>query len=198
MPEYNLPDRSIHEPTTSALHPAFTMPQGTQRNGVETGHEHRDINVRAVINWFVLLGGFVAVTFALMWGMYLALNYFENRRDVMPSPLYATRIDPPAPRLLPNPVDSRANPNAPMEGPAEYGTRERERQRREAADLGFVDPVSGQGRIPERALTAAEKDGTPGVPPPVGSGTTETNTNGTVMPAPSYSSGGRKMENGLQ
>src|SRR6478672_3725600 len=46
--------------------PEYTTPQGTQEHGVDHGYEERDVNFRALINWFGGLLGFVLIAIALL------------------------------------------------------------------------------------------------------------------------------------
>lgn len=199
MAEVNLPDRSIYEPTTSELHPPVTMPQGTQHRGVEFGHEHRDINVRSIMVWFAVLGLVVALTYALLYGMFKLLDYFEARKDVAASAVLAEQVLPPPPRLLPNPVDSVNHPNSPMLGPGEWMVIERSREYRALNEIGLWDPGANQGRIPNSVLERVAREGSQGVPPPIWGVPTEEAANaGMMSPLPSDSSGGRRLENGLR
>ena len=199
MPEYRLPDESIQEKPPAAQHHEVTTPQGTQENGVEHGHEHRDLNIRALIAWFVGLFALIFATLLLLWGMFDGLAFWENRKDRLPSPMFAERREPPLPRILPNPADSRDNPQAPFTGPGEYGQQELREEERKAEALGLMDSQTGLPRIPEALATeamelgapatATASPGDPDVWPP---------QDGLSQPFPSDSSGGWNLENRLR
>ncbi|MBW3621809.1 MAG: hypothetical protein KY468_00180 [Armatimonadetes bacterium] len=204
MSDVNLPDYSIYEPTTSEQHPPVTMPQGTQARGVDAGHEHRDINVRSIFAWFFVLTVVVVVTYVILYGMYQLLEYFEQRKDRVASPIFSQRTPPPPPRLLPNPLDSELNPQAPMLGPGEFMILHREQEDERMSRIGLQDPTFGQGRIPRHLVDAVAKEGTP--QPQV---TDDLRTyspqawpfppqEGLMRPLPSDPSGGRMLENGLR
>ena len=201
MAEVILPDKSIYEKPPAGHHYEVTMPQGTQQAGVDSGYENRDINVRALIAWFIALGALILVTIAILYGMFQALVFLERRRDALPSPIFAARQDPPLPRLLPNPADSRARPNAPMMGPGEYAIEETFAEDKAVQNLGLMDAGTGQNRIPGNIVDEVAKEGTPGGAPLAGgaaAGGAVSQDPGLSMQMPSDSSGGLSSENGLR
>ena len=199
MAKVNLPDRSIYEPAPAEQPHAVTTPQGTQHRGVAAGHENRDINVRGVMNWFVILGVIIALTYILLYGMFQVLNYFVTRRDVAASPVLAERIAPPEPRLLPNPLQAKENPSNPFIGPGEWMVMERAKEYEEMNKIGLRNPATGEFLLPDNIVNTVGAQGTPAVAPPIGGGQTDSAPlDGMFMPLPSDPSGGRMMENGLR
>lgn len=84
-------DESIHEPTTAHMHPLETTPQGSQADGVEGQHEHRDVSFQALGKWF--LGLFVGIIVSF-WLMVLFFHWAVSRSmsdDSQPSAMFAQR-----------------------------------------------------------------------------------------------------------
>src|SRR4051812_13132836 len=74
MPNVVIPDKSIHEPTVSEMHPARTTPQGTQADGVLHGHEQRDVDFGALLRWFLGLAVVIFASFFLMYVMFMQIT----------------------------------------------------------------------------------------------------------------------------
>jgi hypothetical protein len=145
--------------------PERTTPQGTQANGVEHGHEERDVDFRALVKWFGALGIMMAIIMPVVWFGYQAARPLIEGVDAPPSPVFTQRWSLPMPRVLPNPfdapVDRVVSLPQPLMGPAGYLV---EARRMEEATLDrlelrypatFDDPSkAGQPRLPERAVNA--------------------------------------------
>lgn len=167
--------------------PSRTMPQGTQENGVEHGHEERDVNLPALIRWGV---GLVVLTVAvqlLLWGVFYLLLAREKTKDRFPSQLFVTKQVPPLPRLVPNPVDASERPAGPLQDPMEHLQEFRVREDRSLERLGLIDSSTGLPHLPDSALEAL-------VPPGDRTGARTP----LEQPAPSDSSGGLNTENALR
>src|SRR5688500_11042580 len=100
------------DPHLQAEHhaPDRTTPQGTQSPGVEHGHEGQDLIFRPIIYWFGGFTIFLGISLLLLnatMGMWTAR---EARENALPSPLFSQEQEIPAPRILPNPIDSGQNP----------------------------------------------------------------------------------------
>ncbi|HTE20186.1 MAG TPA: hypothetical protein VK689_17620 [Armatimonadota bacterium] len=148
-PRLGKPDPHLEDDEAA---PERTTPQGTQDYGVEHGHEALDTNPRALVFWFSLLAACVAVILGVLFGAFHLLLNRETAKDVMPSPLFAVKQVPPAPRLIPNPVDAQREPNVPLLNPIEYGVEVRRLEDLELDRLGLRDPATGLPRIPEKSL----------------------------------------------
>src|SRR5687768_8346694 len=87
---------------------SVTTPQGTQEQGVERGHDDRDIDIRAVMVWLRSLAIMAVVAILAMWGMFAGLSALQEKKDILPSPLFLTERQPavPEPRLLPEPWEA--------------------------------------------------------------------------------------------
>jgi hypothetical protein len=180
-----------HEPHEEDHVPAQTTPQGTLALTVDQGIEERDINIPAVIKW---LGGLLAVCVAtqiFLWGIFGLLENLEKSRDRIPSALFLSHPDPPAPRLLPNPALAREHPTQALPGPIEYHQEQKEIENEGLIRAGLLDPETRLPVIPGRASQQL------GVPQG-----RQTPTLGTASPLadamPSDSSGGISMEDRLR
>jgi hypothetical protein len=76
-----------------------TTVQGTQQDGVEFGHEHRDIDARAIARWFVILGAIILFTYVSMLVMLRATIGYQAKSDRLASPLATAREVPPEPYI---------------------------------------------------------------------------------------------------
>jgi hypothetical protein len=141
-------DQSIHELTTTDLHPSVTTPQGTQADTIGDAHELRDINFRALIGWFVGLFALIAISMGLMALMFNILVNSQKYKEEWPSPLLAeVQPEPPARPLLPNP---------------ELPLQEYNQNQHEFMSEYSRDPKTGRVRIPiERAMTLTAQRGLP-------------------------------------
>ena len=92
----------VHE--DEELHVSRTTPQGTQEAGVETGHEQRDIKVRAILRWFAGLTIGAIVTIIAMVVLVMVLTAQDRAQKIQASTeLYGTDVPIRTPELLPNP-----------------------------------------------------------------------------------------------
>ena len=91
MSEVVLTDQSFHEPSTAHLHPLETIPQGSQSEGIEFGHEHHDVEVgilaKSVIGLMLLILG----SFIICWFVVIGLLNSLKAHDAAPSATYAER-----------------------------------------------------------------------------------------------------------
>lgn len=86
---------------------ADMKPQGTQAYGIETGYEHGDANVGAVVSGMTIILTSTLVVMAAMFAMFNYLNKQADKADAK-APLALTQtVIPPSPRLLPNPYTDR-------------------------------------------------------------------------------------------
>jgi hypothetical protein len=163
------PDKSIHEPTSAEEHPEFTTPQGTQMYAVANGHEDRDVHIGNLLYWFGGLMAGVILTVLLLQFFFFAIIRHENEtKERVPSPVFAQRVEPPLPHLLPIPPDTnRAAPQEPVKRPWDTHVEEVAGDDLKLQQYGLLNPETGQETIPDQAAAAAEKDGTPGVAPPM-------------------------------
>ena len=99
MAEVILKDKSIKEPPVSELHPLRTTVQGTQQDGVEFGHEHRDIDAAAIGRWFAILGGIILFTYVSMAWLFSTAVRIDAQNDKLASPMATTREVPPEPYI---------------------------------------------------------------------------------------------------
>jgi hypothetical protein len=118
--------------------PVATIPQGMQTPGVEFGHEERDILLQPLLGWFAALAVVVAVTIGVMRVGFELWDNAMKDQEAKAAPRFRLRIVPPAPRILPNPIDSGPLDQA-LWLPPERPKGELERQDRNAAGLGLYD-----------------------------------------------------------
>ena len=177
-----------------------TTPQGTQENGVAKGHDERDINLRAIMAWFAGLAVLTIATFVVIYGMFVFLANRERAKDVLPSPLFATREQkrPPAPRLLPTPWEAHA--------------KEKKNENDRLEKIGLFDPKTGLPMFPPdsaenvgnqpgggagQSATGAGRAGTGGVRTNPGAGSNPAEGVSGQVPRPVLphdASGGRTLE----
>src|SRR6187397_1913547 len=86
--------------------PERTTPQGTQEHGVEHGHEEKDVSFRPLFLWFGFLSVIVIITILVVTFGYNLWAERTRPDDVAFSPVFTQQPIPPAPRVLPNPIDS--------------------------------------------------------------------------------------------
>jgi hypothetical protein len=172
--------------------PALTTPQGTQANGVEHGHEGRDILFGPLVKWFIGLGLFLGLTVLLgtatfrLWGAEVA------REDQLPSPLFAQQGAPPEPRILPNPIDSGLNPMEHVKEYPESLPQERLREAQAAEQIGVLDARTGLPILSDRVVSeVVSRYGTAG-------GAASATHNPVQDLMPSGSSGGTVTEDRLR
>lgn len=124
------------------FHVEHTTPQGTQADGVEFGHENRDVKLRALLAWFTGLVVMMIVVFVAMWGLFAGLAAYQSGHDVMPTPMYTAgqHIPPGQPQVLPN-LDQK--PNGPHL-PWEVGQAERNRENRQLVGMGLSRETGGE------------------------------------------------------
>ena len=156
--------------------PPRTSPQGTYEHDVGHVHEEKDVTIGAIIKWFGGLGIGTIMTVAILAGVFSLLNTREDRKDPLPSELFAAPQDPPEPRLLPNPVDARREPLEPLEDPILYHQEQRQLEDETLARVGLYDRQSDRSILPEQAVQVVSAAGgrpvRPGTaPPPAPAGT---------------------------
>jgi hypothetical protein len=78
-------------------------PQGTQEYSVESGYEAGDANIKAVVSGGMIIIASTLVVMAAMFGMFNYLNKEANDAAARVPDIYAERLVPPEPRLLPMP-----------------------------------------------------------------------------------------------
>ena len=131
--------------------PAPVEPRG---DPPATGHETRDISIRAILGFGVALAVLTGVALAAMWGVF---RVFENRadeRDQPASPMVAVNLrrTPSGPRLESNPLVPRLAARARED--AIHGS------------YGWVDRSAGLARIPiDRAMELLVQKGLPASKP---------------------------------
>jgi len=178
--------------------PLETTPQGTQEEGVEYGHEEKDIDLRATLGWFAALGVTVVTVVVLLWGVFELWLHQTPKEELPPSPVFAQGTRYPAPYILPNPPQpgSESLADALSHSP-EALTAERKAESDAAKQYGLQD-ASGNPTIPagvrDRVLDQLKGPAPAGTAPPEAVATTI----GTAQALPSRASGGTRMENGLQ
>jgi hypothetical protein len=106
----------------------------------DTGHEPRDIEVRSIVRFAVVLTVVAAVLHVAIWLAFEAFAARARRADPEPGPLASARPRaPPEPRLRVAPVRDLA--------------RLREAEERTLTTYGWVDRERGLARVPvERAI----------------------------------------------
>jgi len=174
--------------------PTRTTPQGTQADGVEHGHEERDIYLPAIIRWFAVLGITVGVVFTVMWGFMTVMTGRAGRNQV--PAVFETRQTPPTPRLLPNPVDDPATPTKPIPMPPEIMAQIINEENHALQQIGLQDSATGLPHIPPDAAATVARQAAP-----LGSGAAAVDPaadTGVIQWMPSDASGGTRMENRLR
>jgi hypothetical protein len=171
--------------------PERTTPQGTQEEGVEFGHEERDVNFRPVFRWFIALAAVTGLTQLMLALGLAAWMKHEEKLDVPPSRVFAVQQQAPEPRLLPNPVDSPPTSREPQIGPMEALRFFRQREDQALQRHGLQDAQTGLPTLPPRAVAAVTAQ--PTAPAPGGRP-----RDALTQPMPSSSSGGTAMENRLR
>jgi len=164
--------------------PAQTTPQGSQKEGVEHGHEGTDVDLRSVIQWFSLVALTMAASIAVMWWVFHAWSAYEETTERLPSPLFGQQQVPPLPQVLPNLADTRAHQER-MRGPSEL-LRDYRQQEDQALIRAGLEAPDGRPQLPPAAMAALPRQPT-----------TSTLFSGLTRPMPSSSSGGTALENDL-
>lgn len=134
--------------------PAVTMPQGTQEEGVEHGHEERDVRPGPLAAWFVGMGVTTLLLSIGLWWMFRLLVGYEARKEQGIPPILVQREVPPQPRLIPNPVDDRPSRERGLPGPSDYLKAFRETENAQLEPLGLFDASTGKAQLPEKAVAA--------------------------------------------
>jgi hypothetical protein len=120
--------------------------------------DDRELDLRSIVIFGVVLFGGTLVVLLLMWGMSAAFKSMEEAKDRPPSPLGEARLDPipPGPRL-------QAVPPRDMD-------ELRAANRQALTTYGWVDQPNGVAHIPvDRAIAILTEKGlppTPAVPAP--------------------------------
>lgn len=120
---------------------------------VETHHEHSDVNVRALIVFFVIVVVFAIVTHLALFGMFKALARHERNRPVKPMTKVVRPEDvavPTEPRLQPFPTRMAATETMPpySDTPETDMVRMRANEDRVLHTYGWVDKTKGVVHIP--------------------------------------------------
>ncbi len=136
--------------------PVRTTPQGTQFYGVEHGHEDRDVNVPVLVRWFFYVAALsIGASVVLIFGMQLLMAR-ERATMAPPSALRQIQVDPPMPRLIPNPTDERGREGLPHVGPIEYHVAFKQAENEQLQALGLYDTESNLMVLPENAAQAVQ------------------------------------------
>jgi hypothetical protein len=173
-----------HDKHFDELEVEETTPQGTQENGVDKGHDERDVDLGAILRWFMGLAALAAVAILGMWGMFVFLAKREEVKDIVPSPLFVAQRQPqpPEPRLLPSPWEA--------------GAKERQSENKRLVAIGLLNPKTGLPTIPASAMNIGNQPS--GSATGTGmSGVRAGQRSGEQMPRPMLPtdwSGGRKLE----
>lgn len=182
--------------------PTRTTPQGTQAQGVEYGHEGKDLIFRPIFYWF---GGFLVFLGLSLILLHTTLGLWtarEARETALPSPLFAQQPQIPAPRILPNPIDSGLNPMEEGQRYPESLRWEREQEIEDATRVGVVDAKTGEPALPDAAVArvlAQNGSAAGGGPARTSPASAVQNTTPAVTELmPADSSGGRTMEDRLR
>lgn len=143
--------------------PDVTTPQGSQSHSVDHGHEARDVNWKQLKIWFIVLA---LLTGGAQVGVLIGIFLYQKLQPVPHERVLAeTELVPPAPRLLPNFIDSGNLRKEEIVGPVEALEIERRRDSLALAGLGLYDREHHLAHVPEAdaALVAGEGDGPPAV-----------------------------------
>ena len=157
---------------------SVTTPQGTQEQGVESGHDDRDIDIRAVMVWLRSLAIMAIVSILAMWGMFVGLSALQEPKDVVSSPFFLTKNQPrpPHPRLLPEPWEAL--------------DQETKQENMQLEKYHLVDE-KGDPKLPDNAVGLVKEAQNQGT-------AQNQQTWQTMRAMPSDSSGGTKMELGKE
>jgi hypothetical protein len=180
--------------------PTRTTPQGTQAQGVEFGHEGRDLSFRPIFYWF---GGFLIFLGLSLLMLHTTMGLWtakEARETALPSPLFAQQQEIPAPRILPNPIDSGLNPMEVGQRYPEALPADHEQEMEDAVRVGVVDATTREPALPTGAVSKVlSQNGAAGGGAPAPAGAGEQGATSAVRELmPSDSSGGRAMEDRLR
>lgn len=134
--------------------PDRTLPQGTQALGVDQGHESRDIDIRALVNWLVGLAVVTGIIQVVLWVSLVALLKPAAPVGPAASEFVSAPQVPPLPRLLPNPVDNPTIPGQSLPGPVEFREENERREERELIRLKLLDGETKLPVVPGEALEA--------------------------------------------
>jgi hypothetical protein len=172
------------DPHLQAEHeaPERTTPQGTQAEGLEHGHEGRDVIYLPIFAWFGGLAIFMGLALILLRATQGFWTVWEDREYTLPSPLFGQQRAIPEPRILPNLIDSGLKPMEHAQRYPETVPGEREREAKAAAKIGVQDPNTGEPILPDRAGTGGDGEA----------------TRTTREPMPSEPSGGTALEDRLR
>lgn len=136
--------------------PVRTTPQGTQFYAVEHGHEERDVDVPVLIRWFFYVAALsIGASVVLVFGMQL-LAARERATQAPLSALRQIQVDPPLPRLIPNPTDERGREGLPQVGPIEYHLAFKQAENEQLQALGLYDMEAKSMVLPENAAQAVQ------------------------------------------
>jgi len=136
----------------------------------ETQHEHSDVNVRALIVFFVIFVVFGVVTHLVLLGMFKALARHERNRPTKPMTHVVRPEDatvPTEPRLQPFPTKMAATQTLPpySDTPETDMLRMRQNEDRVLHTYGWVEKNKGIVHIPvEEAKKLALQRGLYGAP----------------------------------
>jgi hypothetical protein len=105
-------DQSVHEDTVAHQHPLETIPQGSQADGAEGTHEHRDVSFAALGKWFTGLFVGIFFSFVITIVYFRAVVNWSKSTDEVPSATFKQRAS--VERAWPDPVAE-----SPLQGPNE-------------------------------------------------------------------------------
>jgi len=129
--------------------PDVTTPQGSQSHSVDHGHEARDVNWKQLKIWFIVLA---LLTGGAQVGVLIGIFLYQKLQPVPHERVLAeTELVPPAPRLLPNFIDSGNLRKEEIVGPVEALEIERRRDSLALAGLGLYDREHHLAHVPEAA-----------------------------------------------
>jgi len=120
---------------------------------VETHHEHSDVNVRALITFFVIFVVFGIVTHLVLFGMFKAMAKYERSRPTPRMTSVARPADagvPTEPRLQPFPTKATPTDTRPpySDTPETDMVRMHANEDRVLHNYGWVDKNKGVVHIP--------------------------------------------------
>ena len=137
--------------------PDVTTPQASIKDSVDKGYETKDVDFPGVIRMLAYTFILVVGSFVSMIWMFNSLMAFEKSHDDMPSPLFWARQDPPEPRLLPSPTDTRMDPVHPLATPGVSYDAEKAKEDATLKKLGLEDAESDASRLPDSAIDTVLK-----------------------------------------